>query len=504
MSAVFRNERWAVAAQTIFDVAIIGGGINGACLYHHLCREGYQVLLVDKGDFASGTSQASAMMVWGGLLYLRNWRFAAVRHLCDSRDRLIRDMGDWVRPRAFRYLPAADGRHSPALVGAGLYSYWVLGGCRRLRPRREIVFPELAFLNGDRLRGSLVYEEACVEPSDARFVLLWVLPQRDARRVALNYCSLQGGGFDRSARQWHLELTDTLESRQCLARARWVVNAAGVWTDSVNRRFGLEFRHKHVFSKGVFVGIPRDSCHEAALVFETRKGRDWMSLFPWGSVSLWGPTETFTSQLEESFAVCSEDIRLLLDELNMHLAQPAGPRNIVSVRCGVRALAVDRSLPEADVNTVDLSRRYWIDRHPHLPWTSLYGGKMTDCVRVASAVTRIIRGALEPILPPSLAPPPVAANPQWHHFPGLPEEVLSATWCAENEMCCTLEDYLRRRTNIAQWVPRGGLGFHNENLPHLVSLAKVFAAGRQEDAQGIVATYRRKVEQEFDAVLATC
>ena len=77
-------------------------------LYHHLCRLGYRVLLVDKGDFACGTSQASAMMVWGGLLYLRNLDFLTVAKLSRDREAMIRSMGAEVSPTLFRYIPSRD------------------------------------------------------------------------------------------------------------------------------------------------------------------------------------------------------------------------------------------------------------------------------------------------------------------------------------------------------------------------------------------------------------
>src|SRR5437763_16906059 len=93
------------ASETEFDVAIIGGGINGACLYHHLALAGFRVLLLDQSDFAAGTSQASAMMIWGGLLYLQNLRFPTVYKFSASRERMIREMKDWVEPSEFRYVP---------------------------------------------------------------------------------------------------------------------------------------------------------------------------------------------------------------------------------------------------------------------------------------------------------------------------------------------------------------------------------------------------------------
>ena len=83
------------------DALIVGGGITGAPLYHTLCGRGYRVALIDKGDFASGTSQASGMLIWGGLLYLKNLEFATVVKLCRARS-------EWLE----RF--SRDGRTAPA------------------------------------------------------------------------------------------------------------------------------------------------------------------------------------------------------------------------------------------------------------------------------------------------------------------------------------------------------------------------------------------------------
>lgn len=94
------------------------------------------------------------------------------------------------------------------------------------------------------------------------------------------------------------------------------------------------------------------------------------------------------------------------------------------------------------------------------------------------------------------------AAKQWESFPGLEQEVPSARWCAERELCWTLEDYLRRRTNISQWVPRGGLGRENENAERLKKLAGVFSGSTS--AEDAVQEYRRKIKHEFDEILASC
>src|SRR5207244_2327380 len=99
---------------------------------------------------------------------------------------------------------------------------------------------------------------------------------------------LHGGGFDARQRCWHLELEDRLGGRTYAARARWVVNAAGVGTDRLNDSFGVVAPYRHLFSKGVFLGLPRHPAHDSVLAFDG----DFLSWFPWGPCALWGPTET--------------------------------------------------------------------------------------------------------------------------------------------------------------------------------------------------------------------
>src|SRR5687768_17661077 len=120
----------------VFDVAVIGGGVQGACIYHHLAAAGYRVLLVDRGDFGGGTSQASAMLIWGGLLYLRDGDVREVLRLSAARDEMLRAWPQWAEAHTFRYV-LGRRRHRPrALVQAALWAYWMLGGCRRRPPGR--------------------------------------------------------------------------------------------------------------------------------------------------------------------------------------------------------------------------------------------------------------------------------------------------------------------------------------------------------------------------------
>ena len=490
---------WDAAVTSAHDVVVIGGGINGASVYAELCRRGYRVLLVDRGDFACGSSQSSAMWVWGGLIYLVSLDFPTVMKLCASRDRLIRQVADWVRLAPNRYVATRDDHRGSGFVKLALWLYWALGACRRQAPREQQDFPEKALLRPGRITASLLYEEAKVLPSDARFVASWILPWIGPDRPALNYCEVTGGRVPTQG-LWHIELRDRVTGREGVARARWVVNAGGVWTDRLNQRLGVETGWKHVFSKGVFIVLRRDPRHATPLTFENRL-RDAYSLIPWGPVALWGPTETVSPDPDSGFSADASDVRLLLDELNRHLARPVGVEDIVALRCGVRPLAVRRSYDRSEY-TLNISRRHVVARHDRQPWISLYGGKLSSCLtlgaEVADTIARGMPGARPRPVPPRNGHPPADTE----RYPGLEEPVLSPRTAMEREHCWTLEDYLRRRTNIAQWVPRHGLGRTGEHAERIAVLAELFPGVDGVRGARALAAYDDRVAREFDQVLS--
>ena len=165
------------------------------------------------------------------------------------------------------------------------------------------------------------------------------------------------------------------------------------------------------------------------------------------------------------------------------------------MRCGVRGLVVPRS-SRVGKNSTILSRKHVVHRHPSFPWVSIYGGKLTSCMDIARRVSAAVEGSIgasglvnsDPPSQPVLTP---------DSFPGLAENIPSAR-SAALEKCWTLEDYLRRRTNISQWVPRGGLGAKNENSEHLERIGAEFLA----DPRLAASTYQHQIENSFDRVLA--
>jgi glycerol-3-phosphate dehydrogenase len=480
----------------IYDVVIVGGGINGATILHGLAAAGYRVLLIDRGDFGSGTSQASAMLVWGGLLYLRDLELLTVLRLSAARDALIRQQRTTVRPQTVRYITERGGR-SRTFVQSMLYAYWALGGFRREHPRFDRRFSERALLDPDRVLGALTYEEARIAPSDARFVLSWILGAVSDRAVARNYCALAGGAFDPRSEKWRLELSGPAWAGE--VEARLVVNAAGGWTEGVNAAFGRSSPWRHLLSRGVSISIPRDLRHEAIVACDAAPGGTAMSLVPWGPVSLWGSTDTIHASMPEAMAFTTDDVEGLLDLLNAHLARRVSMDDVVSVRCGVRALAVPAGFrPGGDLTR--LSRHHRIHPDEGQPWISVYGGKLSGCVSIADAVRREVEARIGRVRLPLAAERGESPDPPTVSFPGLRERVAAPEWCVKHEWCRSLDDYLRRRTNIAQWVPRGGLGRQLEHLPHVRDIARAIHRGDQTRGDEDVARYVAAADRSWRVI----
>jgi glycerol-3-phosphate dehydrogenase len=501
-----REAKWNNLGTSRFDVLILGAGVSGACLFNQLCAEGYRVLLIDRKDFASATSQSSAMMIWGGLLYLKDFRFRTVWKLCGSRDLLIRTKSRWVKPQRFRYLVSNHGNRGSLLMNTALHSYWALGKCRSARPQRDKEF-NIDFLRQDAFRDSFLFHEALLDSSDTRFALDWILSNQGDNGVALNYCCPTGATFSEGKQYWSIGLRDELRPEQQIEiSSRVIVNCTGPWTDEVNKQFGIDSPFKHVLSKGVFVGFERFANHHEPLIMDIGDNGDCMSLIPWGPITLWGPTENSPSELPNALFVQPDDISLLLRELNNFLAEPKRVENIISIRHGVRALVADKDKGSRG-SSLEMSRKFKIHSDRQSPWISVYGGKLTDCVRIATVVVGKIKKRLHHANghPSGDARPSgngrIAPELQPVDFPGLSLPVPAVRSCVEHEMCQTLEDYLRRRTNISQWVPRGGLGRHNENWNFLTEIARQLpTCNRPSEAESAVRAYEVKVVRELDCL----
>jgi len=468
------------------DVLIVGGGMTGAPIYHELCRRGYRAALIDQGDFSSGTSQASGMLVWGGLLYLRNLDFPTVLKLCKARKALLKEFPDEVAVLDLQYRASSAGRMSPATVWLILHLYWLLGACALKRPTIAT-----------RERPDPGYQEAMLRTSDSRFVIDRIRAFDSEHCLPLNYCRLVEAGFDRQQELWKVVLRDERTGTEHSASARTLINGAGVWTDEVNRLLALESPFKHVFSKGVYLTFPGGSRQSAAHVYPMHGENDVLTHVPWGPVMMWGPTETKILDLESGLAPNRDDIRFLLENASRSLPRKPGAEEVVSVRCGIRPLAVPRKYAR-DSYPLDLSRRHRVVVHGESRALSIYGGKLTSSIMMAGHVAKLIGRWVSPRL---ARPQADRTAPEVTRHPRLQHDFVTPEWARDHEFCLTLEDYFRRRTTIAQWTPRMGLDRNDAGLPALEHAACAFANSPAE-ATAMVHAYQRQVRTVYDPLLA--
>jgi glycerol-3-phosphate dehydrogenase len=491
-----REQDFKTAGEGIFDVAIIGGGISGATAFHHLSAAGYRVILIEKGDFAGGSSQGSAMMIWGGLLYLCCGHIGTVLKLLSCREEMVRTC-PMTAARTFLYLSLREGGHPLWAARLVLQLYWLLGGARGRGPRRHTLRCETGWLRTELFRAPIAYREAAVFPSDARLVLDRILSARSPSALAFNHCEALSIEPLSPDHRWTVRILDRLVDRECRFQARWVVNAAGVWADEVQSKAGVGSPYRHLPAKGVFIGFNRLPGNDDPLVVDTGNSGTRLALIPWGPVSLWGPTETVAPAGRNGFKVENEDLSFLLREWNRYSRRPFSPGDIVSLRCGVRPLPM-KAGASPPRNTMRLARRYALYVAPERNWLAIYGGKLTGSPELGRQIARMLKR----YLPPSesaRSPRSLPSGPEYS-FGGEAFASPSPGWCLEREQCWTLDDYLRRRTNVAQWVARGGLGHGDRYLGVLEELAVHFGTSTAE-ARRQVEDYRGRVEVEFDQLL---
>ncbi|MGH7268840.1 MAG: FAD-dependent oxidoreductase, partial [Polyangiaceae bacterium] len=172
-SPSLRTTNIARLGGELFDVLVVGGGINGAVTAACLSARGAKVGLVDRGDFASFTSQESSNLAWGGIKYLESFEFGLVRKLCLSRNHLIRSYPSTVKEIRFYAIHPRGFRHSLFLLVLGSWLYWLIGNFFTRAPRllrRAVIAREEPIIDLDAATGGFEYSDAYLHDNDARFV----------------------------------------------------------------------------------------------------------------------------------------------------------------------------------------------------------------------------------------------------------------------------------------------------------------------------------------------
>lgn len=376
----------------IFDVLIIGGGINGAVSAAALASRGARTAVIDSGDFASFTSMQSSNLVWGGFKYLENYEIKLVRDLCKSRNHLIKAYP--ANLKEIRFMAALDENspYNPYFAGLGATAYWVIGNGFTKPPRvltTEKIAQSEPIVRVDNLLGGIEYSDAYIVDNDSRFVFGFIRSALNSGATCANYVSFESAR--REGGRWHVDLRDVDTGATFSCTAKVVINAAGPFVDPINNAHGVGTKHKIVFSKGIHLIVPRLTKHERVLAFFDDTQRLFY-VIPMGTRSCIGTTDT---RVTEPFTdVTVEDRDFLLTQINerLDLQTPLSPRDIIATRSGVRPLVVETSAGNTDdTDWTSLSRKHAMEVDAKKSWITVFGGKLTDCVNVGNEVSTLVK-----------------------------------------------------------------------------------------------------------------
>ncbi|WP_370516059.1 glycerol-3-phosphate dehydrogenase [Novosphingobium sp. Gsoil 351] len=362
-----------------YDIAVIGGGINGAGIARDAAGRGARVLLLERGDLARGTSSASTKLIHGGLRYLEHYEFGLVREALSEREKLWGIAPHVIWPLRF-VLPYRKGLRPKWLLRAGLFLYDHIGGRKALPATRTIDLAKHAA--GAPLKSGLhtafVYSDGWVD--DARLV---VLNARDAaNRGATVRTRCEVTELRREAGAW------TILAGGETFRAGAVVNAAGPAVLDLLHRAGVPPHQKMRLVRGSHIVVRKLFDHDFAYFFQLPDGRIFFAIPYERDFTLIGTTDADHHGALDDLAASADEIAYLCAGVNEYFAQAITPADVAWSYSGVRPLMDDgRGRPEAATRGYSFA----LDGGDGVPpLLSVFGGKITTYRTLAeSAVARL-------------------------------------------------------------------------------------------------------------------
>jgi glycerol-3-phosphate dehydrogenase len=372
--------------STDFDVIVVGGGITGVGCALDAASRGLRTALIERDDFASGTSSKSSKLVHGGIRYLQQGDVRLVYEALAERQILRRNAPHLVKVLPF-LIPifSANGVVSRKLaraMGSAMWMYDLTGGVRigkfHRRVSRKQALEYFPTLPADRLMPSYLYYDA--QADDAR---LCVTVARTAAlrfgAVIVNRATLSGLRKDDAGNVCGIEVT--ADGRTFDVSTTAVVNATGVWADDV--RSIDEPGHTPTIrpAKGIHITVPWHKVRNTiAAVIPVPGDKRSVFIVPWGDFTYVGTTDTDYAGSIDDPQCTSEDVEYLLRALNGSITSEVTTDDIVGTWAGLRPLVAD---PEASGRTADLSRRHRVQRSD-AGVVTITGGKLTTYREMAA------------------------------------------------------------------------------------------------------------------------
>ena len=384
--AFSRSDSLRRLESTDFDVVVIGGGITGVGCALDAVSRGFRVALIERDDFASGTSSKSSKLVHGGIRYLQQGDIRLVYEALAERQILRGNAPHLVKVLPF-LIPIFStkgvvNRKLARAMGTAMWMYDLTGGLRigkmHKRVSKKQALEWFPTLPADKLMPSYLYYDA--EADDARLVVTV------ARTAALRFGATlvnrtEVVGLQKGSNGNVNGVTVKADGRTFTVSTKAVVNAAGVWSDDVRALDEAEHPRSIRPAKGVHITVPWSKVRNTvAAVIPVPGDKRSVFVVPWGQFTFVGTTDTdYTGPIDDP--QCNEDdVEYLLRALNGSITETVTTDDILGTWAGLRPLVAD---PEASGRTADLSRRHKV-RRSDSGVVTITGGKLTTYREMAA------------------------------------------------------------------------------------------------------------------------
>ncbi len=369
-----------------YDVIIVGGGINGAAIAHMAAVNGLKVALLEKNDFASGTSSKSTKLIHGGLRYLETFDFDLVREALRERFFLLRDAPHLVKPLSF-IVPVYQGDRKPLwMMRLGVWLYDRLAGQYKIGQHRFVPRDELLGsmpgLKDEGLLGGVSYCDAQMD--DARLVLENVLSAQAHGAHVANYTEVRSF-LKKDGKAAGVLVFDRIGEREFEISARKVVCAVGPWTNVVMHKEEGNVPPLVRTTKGIHV-VCQGQISDHALIIPTTQDKRVFFIIPWMGHSLIGTTDTDYTADPDAVGADQEDIDYLFRELRRVFPQGTFKKEkVITIFAGLRPLVHKQGEP------AKISRNHVI-KQAYSDIIYVMGGKYTTYRKIAEdCLKEIIR-----------------------------------------------------------------------------------------------------------------
>ncbi len=366
----------------LYDLAVIGGGINGCGIARDAAGRGWRVFLAEARDLASGTSCASTKLIHGGLRYLEHYEFRLVREALMEREVLWGIAPHIVWPMRF-VLPYHRKLRPRWLLRLGLFLYDHIGGRKKLPPTRSVNLARDVTgspLKPDYRRG-FEYSDCWVE--DSRLVVLNAMAA--AERGATIRPRTRCTRAERRDGLWHVTLQEEASGETYAIRARALVNAAGPWVGDVSANVLQDNTRAPVrLVQGSHIVVPKLYDHPGCYIFQNDDRRIFFVIPYEQDFTLIGTTDQDYSGDPAAVRASEAEIAYLCRSASEYLKRPVTPDQVVWTYSGVRPLYDEAGETAAQAATRDYVLK--LDAPEGLPAVlSVYGGKITTYRRLAEA-----------------------------------------------------------------------------------------------------------------------